>query len=1025
MALQSTEKSVPLWGGLDLKTDPKYVAPDKNLTAQNLRYVGIQRAEKRYGQTMLSNSVPSTSSLVSAGKALGSFNNELLEYDGTTLYAYSQSSGYWVPRGALTETQLTVNNVTAGVNSVVDVSAATNGTAEVYVWSDANGSVYYSARDAASGTFFAQNALLSPQALAPQVIVVGAYFWIFALVNGGLVGFQLSAANLGAGIVQQQAVLGALAGTYPAVTATSDGNIVIAYADAAGSVTLAAYSANLLLIGTQATPVAGIAAGAKMSVAPGILTVSTPRYVAVVTQPGVSTQPTIIFCPTGMTVATASFALPRAFGAPAGYTCDTVTVHSSGGAWTAAASCSGTGIPFVYYIQGSIISDYNTLSAPAYGLTLASQMALRRGVFFWLAASPQLNALGAASQQPTFFLLTAPALSTAALETTVAAPTILTRFLGEQASVNTGNPTQVSVVAGSLFVGLPYRAVLRADATGTLFTSKYITGVTIAFPATSNLQVVPFSGGALINCGLTYNYDGSNLVENGFWEFPDGIAQTTNTPGTSYQYQYFVTYEWTDALGNVTLSSPSYAVFVNTSTPLGPGITATLTLPYTALTLKGNVQIGVYRTAANSSSPAYKIGTVVNVVNGTRTVTFTDAQPDLAAAGGQRLYAPQDFTGEIDNEPAPPFKYMFATKTRVFGVPQDYPYQLWYSKPANAGRGPEFALGQFIPIETAGGGVTGLAALDTQAVVFKAQRIYYLPGDGPNAAGQPYNAFPQTLQLVASTTGCTSNPSVLTTAEGLYFQSQTGLTQLTRGVQVNAAFGMPIQPLVQALTLTGAQSVPSQNQLRWTSAQGTALVFDYVTQRWSTYTNYDAVGYQPYQNTFARLRTDGRVWFEDTATYLDNGVGVQMVVETAWLKPASIAVGMTMASVAQGFAAVWYASILGEYLSAHGLTLEVCFDYLNSPSDTVVFNATTNGNFGFYGSGSPYGSDPFYGANAKAPIFGTAYQIRYTMKRQVCESVKFKIYDTSVTGASCALNEIALQLGVIGGLKRLPSAQQV
>lgn len=1022
MALQPTNKPVPLFGGLDLKNDPKYVALERNLTAQNVRYPSVSRAEKRYGQTVLSNTVPLSNTLITEGRALGSFNNELLAYDGTALYGYSDSSGSWQSRGNLTEAVVSVSNVSAGINSASNVSSASNGSVEVYAWEDTDGYVYYSARDTVSGSSYQQNTQLA-RGSRPQVVMTPLYAYIFALFGTRLTAYRLGLGNLGAGVINSTTVATDVSsGGYPAAVYCQDPNnpyIYVAYQDTSAgpyNLVFAGYTQAMVLV--NRLPNLFCLADPYISITPNTQTFDSVAFTIVAVQSRTvadsnTVYSTYIYADVSTDFGGGGLPLPSIPLNVTGVlgTGVSINVQNNTAYISASWNASGVNVQPWTSVASDIDADEGMSWNPNYllGLSLSSQLASRSDGVYWVGISAAENLLSAESQQITYYLC--------GVTRTAENPTILSRYLGSQADRGTGNPASISSLStGDIFLGQAYRAVLRADATGTVFTSSYITGTTFSFPTTSGLQVVPFNGAALLTCGLTYNYDGISLVENGFWEFPDGINSYTGSPGTNYIYQYFVTYEWTDALGNVTISAPSYALTMACATPIDVTNTCILAVPYTVLTRRDNVKICVYRTVANSSSPAYKIGTVANVKTGAGAINFNDSTTDLVAQGGQRLYAPADFSGELENEPAPPFKYMFATKTRVFGIPQDNPYQIWYSKPLAFGRPAEFTPAQAIPIESAGGGVTGLSALDTQAVVFKAHRIYYLPGDGPNAAGRPYNAFPSSLQLIASTTGCTSNQSILSTAEGLYFQSPTGLTQLSRGLQVNPAFGIPVQPLVQALTLTGAQAIPAQNQLRWTSAEGTAVVYDYVTQRWTTYTNYDAVGYQPFGTTYARLRTDGRVWYEDTTTYLDDGIGVQMKVETSWLKPAELA---------QGFAAVWYAIILGEYKSAHNLVIEVAFDYLDQPADTVIFDATTNGNFGFYGSGSPYGSDPYYGSSSSTPIYSTAYQPRYALKRQVCEAVKFKIYDTGITGASCALNEIALQLGVIGGLKRVPRSQQV
>ena len=1031
MALQAQTVTASLAAGLDLKTDKKAVASTSLLTAQNVRFPSISAARKRYGQSLAPNGTL-TGGQITSGRAIGAFGNETLLYDGGALYGFSPSAALWEARANLTEIVADVQNITAGVNSALDVVSASNATTELYVWSDTNGNVYFSSRDAVAGTMFAQNVLLAPAAYGPQICYDGTNFWVLTVgsMTGQITIWQLP------GFAPQASGTNTLIGTtilgsYPSLQYnTTQSLIQIGWYPSAGMFNLTSYQGTTFFV-TQTAAITGIAAGARSAIAPIVYTQSGANFVAVVTQPGVFTGAALVFADASpsYSLTAGAFTLPQPAGVAAGYTIDyagvTLATLGSGNQvfFVTCGATSSTGLSFTYAVSAQLPGVGYYITAPVYGLLPTHNPTYTGGQFYWLNRSP-LTINGAVSQNVSFYLLslkgTLVDLALLSTNVTVARPTIVQHLLNGLAGLNFGSAPQLTVRAnGSIFTGLSYRAQLRADATGTVYSAAYITSVRFAVPAVSQLQVLSFGNTALINCGNMYSYDGYNVVEQGFWEFPEGVTAMAGGPGTGQlntlgfspgQYQVFACFEWSDAQGNRTYSAPSYPVYVNT----GLNDSITVTFPYTALTLKQNAVVGIYITTVNASSPAYKVAELANITNGTLTGSYTITTSDLQNSGGLRLYAPADFSGEIENDPAPPFKYMFATKTRVFGIPQDAPYQLWYSKPMATGRPAEFSSAQVIVIEQQGGAVTGLAAVDTQAVIFKAERIYTLPGDGPNAGGQPANAFPQTLQLLSSTTGCISNPSILATSDGLFFQSKTGLSQLNRSISVDATFGMPVQPLGQSLSFTGALAVPAQNQLRWTSSQGTCLVYDYVTQRWSTYTNYDAVGYAPFNTTYARLRTDGRVWFEDQTTYLDNGAVVTMTIETAWYKPASMA---------QGYAAVWYAEILGEYIDSHQLSIEVAYNYLDFPAQTSTWNASAAAaQLGTYGSYSPYGKG--YWGGGTVQVFGTLYQLRLALQRQVCQALKFKIYDSSITGASCTLSEIALQLGVIDGLNRVPMATQ-
>lgn len=1018
MALQPLTKPVSLAGGVDLKTDPKYVGPDKLLAAENVAFNGVLRVEKRYGQTALPRTVPQSGTVIQTGKALGSFNNELLLYDGMALYGYSPTAASWQMRGAMTETNVSVTNITTGITDATNVDSATNGAVEIYAWSDSGNAVYYSARDSVSGTYYAQNVLVNTFARAPQVVITPTYAYIFVQSRGTdqLLGYQLPMGNLAAGISNTFTLATAIQGANFAAQYVNS-RVALAY-PSGSAIVLSLYDSNLALQNSY-SQAASVSALTRCCIAADLLAdmVSGSYYVVSACTRVAGNPQLLTFNVAGgaSTVTT----VPASLGS---YTPGNFSVAVfNGNTLRAAGDLTAPGLlPALYTATAQVTSG--TLSVAVnptyqYGLILATQTAARTDGVYWVAASPSTTISGSTSQQSTYYLMSSTVLAPA--------PTIVTRY---QASFATaiGMPGHLTVLPTGLFAGQLYRSQLHADATGALYTNRYIFSAMLTFPSTSKVQVTTFSNTALINCGLTYNYDGFNLVENGFWEFPDGITAAVGSATTTSQalYQYYVIYQWTDALGNVTYSAPSYAVSAVTDVTIvnnaivGPSAPIVLTIPYTPLTRKSSVKVAIYRSAANSSSPDYRIAIVPNRTDGTSSFTYSDTATD-SVLGGERLYAPGDFSGEIENEPAPAFAYIHATKTRVFGIPQDNPYQLWYSKPLNAGglgppRPAEFALGQYVPIETAGGLPTGLTSLDDKAIIFKAGRIYFLPGDGPNAAGQPANAFPQTLSLISSTTGCLAFPSILSTSEGIYYQSSTGLAQLNRSITVNSSWGILTQPLVQSLTLTGTASVPGQQQFRWVSADGTAVVYDYLVHRWSTYSNYDAVAYASWNGTTARLRSNGQVLFEDSTTYQDDGANVVMAVETAWLKPADLA---------QGFATVWYAEVLGNWKSPHILTIEVCYDYLNVPAQTVTWDPTQAGN-GTYGSSTPYGTG-IYGLNTNTTPYTALYQVRFALARQTCQSVKFRIYDNNGTGPSCELNDITLQLGVIGGVNRVPVTQQV
>ena len=1005
MPLQPQTAAVPLFGGLDLKTDAKFVAPGKLLTAENVRWASNAQASKRYGQTAL----PAN---LDAGVTLGTYLSELLAFDGAQLQSYAQAQQAWVAKGAMSNTQVAVTPSIRSAGSVSGIASVFTATAELYAWEDSRGGVWYTVRDAESGTFLVAPTQVDATGQAPAAFKVGQ--WVLLAYGSG---FSVKVArfyadSLQTGVVGTQVISTDYAGgSIAACTRWDNEFAVVAWnlKSAVGSVGLRSIRATGFA-GATATTVLEPGATFGLNLAPRLVNESGFFYTFMLSATDrVDTAyfQTFFFDDLSTGSAVASHPVPNGRSIGAAMVVDPVdNVHYR----VYADADVGGFMPRleVLTITGNVgvltIAPETTL----YGLELAAAPTfilgdpVEGGHFapmtpYAVAVSGAENADGSASQQASFYLL----------KDTV----IAKRFLGGQAAVGGNVLPSLSSANGQLSVALAQQVALRVDAGGTVYAQTGLAVVDFSFPNPSPCQILTLGTSATVTCGNTYAYDGAVLVESGFWEFPDGIQKTAIGSGGALGaglYTYQITYEWVDSAGNSHYSAPSYPVQVTT---VANG-SVELVIPYTALTLRRDATVNIYRGLVDQIGPLYFVASTPNLTDGTETWTYTDTASDTSISGQRLLYAPPDGSGELENDPPPPFKFLVATKTRLFGVAEDDAFALWYSKPLLPGRPAEWSTSQVIRVETDGGPVTGLGALDAQCVLFKGSRVYYLPGDGPDAAGKPFNAFPQALTLISTTSGCSNSRSILNTHEGVFFQSAVGLQVLTRSLQTELTFGILVQPLVQSLDLTAALSVPSQNQFRWVSSDGTALVYDYVMQRWSTYTNYDAVAYVMWNGAPIRLRTTGDLFYEDTSLYTDNLRAVQMVIETAWLKPGVLA---------QGYAAVWYAEILGEYVDTHKLQVQVAYDYLPVPAQTVVWDPTTNNIT--YGTDTPYGNSAFYGSNTR--VYTAQYQVRVALSRQTCQSVKFRISDVSQLGASCNLNELTLQLGVIGGINRLPTTQQV
>ena len=201
MALQSTSKTIPLYGGLDTKTVPELTTYDKSLIAQNATFYGVRAVMKRYGQTAVTQSIGNSGTSIGAGKALGVYNNELLTYDGSALYGYAQGINTWTKRGAITESQVAVAPVIRSSGSVQGIVTAVAAPLELYAWEDTRGGIWYAVRDTVNQSFTVPETQLASSGTSPQIGTMGGNAYIFYITGGSVRAAVFSLANPALGII--------------------------------------------------------------------------------------------------------------------------------------------------------------------------------------------------------------------------------------------------------------------------------------------------------------------------------------------------------------------------------------------------------------------------------------------------------------------------------------------------------------------------------------------------------------------------------------------------------------------------------------------------------------------------------------------------------------------------------------------------------------------------------------------------------------------------------------------------------
>lgn len=498
----------------------------------------------------------------------------------------------------------------------------------------------------------------------------------------------------------------------------------------------------------------------------------------------------------------------------------------------------------------------------------------------------------------------------------------------------------------------------------------------------------------MIAGGYPRLYDGNDVTEYGFNLFPENIVTTVVGAGgvlTPGQYAYYVVYEWTDAKGNYHQSSPSTG---NIVTVVAVNSLVTLDIPTLRITDKENAKIAIYRTQVNGTV-AYRLewtGGVAgsNPRNNDKTVdfiTFNDLNTDAVIADNPLLYTTG---GVLENIGPPAFGFIDIYKNRAIlsGLEDEKTYA--YSKTIIPGEGVSFTDTFVERVDMLGTGVVATKALDDKNILFKDNLIFAQVGDGPLDTGEQ-NSY-SVPQLISSDVGCVEPDSIVLMPSGLMFKSNKGIYLLDRSLTVSY-IGAPVESY-NSQTIRSAELLESVSQVRFLCDSGRTLLYDYVFNKWNTFTNHTGYDAALWKGVYVYLRTNAVVYKESTTSFLDDTTPIVLNPTSAWIK----------ASALQGFQRIWAAAILGNYFTAHTLTIKVYYDYNDTVFDTYSFNTAT----GIVGP-------------------DTVYQFRMHLKRQKCESIRFE-FDDSVTatpGQGYSINDLALEIGLKRGVDKLPAIKSV
>lgn len=186
MALQFQTISIPFRRGIDTKTDEKLVEEGLLLSLENGVFTKAGSIRKRYGTQSQSQSIFGTTSSISDGDGLATFNDELVLFGDDNLYTRSSGNVSWINKGKLTSVKITNSQIFKNSYSQTQADGASSDGITVYAWEDSRGGVRASVIDESTGANFINDTQISATGSRPRCIHAGNFLYVWYYENPNL-----------------------------------------------------------------------------------------------------------------------------------------------------------------------------------------------------------------------------------------------------------------------------------------------------------------------------------------------------------------------------------------------------------------------------------------------------------------------------------------------------------------------------------------------------------------------------------------------------------------------------------------------------------------------------------------------------------------------------------------------------------------------------------------------------------------------------------------------------------------------
>lgn len=1042
MPLQQDKRSMPFVEGPDKKTDPKLSSKPEAL--ENAVIVG-GTISKCPGRKLLPSSISSGGAQTS-GEALFQFEDELSRINGGTTYGLSEAMSKWVPKsGGNNYCSVALSSLFRSSTNVFNFDVAVVGKIGVFAFVLETGGLRVIVYDVETGAQIQNGDVALATAISCRCVVIAGNVVILGRSGANLLSTYIdtdSPTTPPPALTTIRTDVLTTASTFDAFTYNNVSGICAYPSTGGATMTLIAFNKLGVVLGSPAPTAFAAVTGANGLALVGVhANRDTAGNIYVVfgdsSAGNLRTRFFVASSAFALVVAatdivtngnwgtdTTNFAAILLTATSVELTTNQLTVFMCSNLVISTTSRASF-IAKVVLSSGGIVSAFTEVPSTQ-GLAICSDVVAYQGTYvfgtFYTDALIGDNAIVSGIQATGYIINTSGALVSRVL-TYQTGSSVPSDQSGVQ-RVNRSFPTP-SNAGVKMFYRQQGRTTLIGNPSGvaTNSTPFGVTEVNLEPRTANELSIVQVGRQMYIGGGVPRAYDGLNVVEAGFTQYPTVAIATTGSVGSGQlsagAYQVRVLWSWVNDNGEIVRSIPSIAAtFTALATELYTIEVPTLPMSTRDLLPSGvQVILEVYRTVANGSvfyrdtGPALGGLATNQVLSSGMTdryiVTGGGTISDASLVFGELLYAQG---GALDWDAPPPYIASCAHEGRLCVLPTEDPFEFWVSSQHVEGEQLRFSSINVGRVPQSTGPLTGCASMDGKLILFTRDAAYFVAGQGPDNAGNNQYGTPQ--RIISVDSGPTSHESISEMPLGITYQSKDGMTLLDRGLNTSL-IGGEMEPYfagayrvrstvvdaanesVRIISDQGSDIMGQQMGTMVPSNGGVELVNNYQYKQWSAQINRGGRDACLYNGTFSTVRSDGVAKIETPFGYLDDGQYVTTVVETSWIKMDGL----------NGFQRLYYAIVLGTYWSNFSFKWEVAYSYDGTtPTDPTWEQVVSlNGNGVYDDDGGPF-------------------RQRHHLGKK-CTAVKFRFtdFDLGGNGRGMSLTDLTLEFGIKKGVFKLPA----